>query len=235
MLTVRDIDAFYGDVQALRRVTFEVREREIVAMVGANGAGKTTLLNTISGVLRPRGGTIHLGDKRIDGLSPHGIVEMGVVHVPEGRRVFPQMSVWENLMLGAHTPRVRKVAGDTLQGIYRLFPILEERKKQLAGTMSGGQQQMLAIGRGLMALPKVLMLDEPSLGLAPILVQKMFEVVKTINEQGTAVILVEQNVPKALGLAHRGYVLQNGAVVLEGSGQGLLQNQHLRRAYLGVS
>lgn len=234
MLDVSDIDVFYGDLQALWGVSLKVEKGEIVALVGSNGAGKTTTLRTISGLLCPRSGSVHFLDKRIDGIPPHKIVEEGVVQVPEGRRLFPQMTVKENLELGAYTKEAWEKRFDTIEWVYTLFPRLKEREKQLAGTMSGGERQMLAVGRALMSKPKLLMLDEPSLGLAPILVVQVFDAVKKIHEEGVSILLVEQNVQKALSIADRGYVLENGRIVLEDIGEELLNNPHVKKAYLGI-
>jgi len=234
MLKVDKINVFYGDLQALWDVSFEVNEGEKVVIVGANGAGKTTTLRTISGLLRPRSGSIEFLGKRIDKLPPHEIVELGIAHVPEGRRLFPRMTVLENLEMGAYTKRAREKFDDTLEWVFSIFPRLRERKKQIAGTMSGGERQMLAIARGLMSKPKLLMLDEPSLGLAPKLVVKTFEVIERINEEGVTILLVEQNVRHALELADRGYVLETGRITLSGTGEELLKNDYVKKAYLGM-
>jgi len=234
MLKVDKINVFYGDLQALWDVSFEVNEGEKVVIVGANGAGKTTTLKTISGLLRPRSGSIEFLGKRIDKLPPHKIVELGIAHVPEGRRLFPRMTVLENLEMGAYTKRAREKLEDTLEWVFSIFPRLKERKKQIAGTMSGGERQMLAIARGLMSKPKLLMLDEPSLGLAPKLVVKTFEVIERINEEGVTILLVEQNVRHALELADRGYVLETGRITLSGTGEDLLKNDYVKKAYLGM-
>jgi branched-chain amino acid transport system ATP-binding protein len=234
MLRVRTLEVAYGKIQALWGVSFEVRAGEIVALVGANGAGKTTTLKTISGLLRPLSGTITLDDRRIDQGTPDEMVGLGVVHVPEGRKLFPQMSVRDNLLLGGYSPAARRARPQLLEEVFRIFPRLRERQEQLAGTLSGGEQQMVAIGRGLMAGPKILMLDEPSLGLAPIMVEEVFRVIRGINERGVTVLLVEQNTGIALELAHRGYVLESGRVVLEGTGPELLANARVREAYLGM-
>lgn len=233
MLTVETIEAGYGNIPVLRGINLEVREGEFVTLVGGNGAGKTTTLRVISGLLRPWSGHVAIHGRYIDRLPPHEIVARGIIHVPENRRLFPRMTVLENLELGAQTPEARRLKEESLRRVLSLFPILEERKRQLAGTLSGGEQQMLAIARGLMAAPRVLMLDEPSQGLAPLLVRRIFEVVHEINRTGTTILLVEQNVRHALTLAHRGYVMENGRIVLEGPGQGLLDHGHLKRAYLG--
>jgi branched-chain amino acid transport system ATP-binding protein len=234
LLSVEDLRVAYGKVQALWGVSFEVREGEVVALVGANGAGKSTTLKTLSGLLRPTGGAAILGGRRLDRCTPGEVVALGLVHVPEGRKLFPQMTVVENLLLGAYAPTARPRRRERLDQVFGTFPRLGERRGQLAGTLSGGEQQMLAIGRGLMAGPRLLMLDEPSLGLAPIMVEEMFQVVREINRRGVTVLLVEQNTEHALQLAHRGYVLESGRVVLEGTGAELLANERVREAYLGL-
>jgi branched-chain amino acid transport system ATP-binding protein len=234
LLELRDVDVAYGDLPALRGVSLMIEAGEIISVVGANGAGKTTMLRTVSGLLRPRAGEILLDGARLDRLPTHAVVERGVVHVPEGRKIFPSLTVRENLELGSYTPRARAERGQSLDRVIGLFPILGERRRQAAGTLSGGQQQMLAIGRALMALPRILMLDEPSLGLAPLVVQEIFRIIGEINRAGVTVLLVEQNTQQALALAQRGYVLENGRVVLVGRGSELLDNEHVRRAYLGL-
>jgi branched-chain amino acid transport system ATP-binding protein len=234
MIEVNKINVFYGGLQVLYDVYFNVDEGEVVSIVGSNGAGKTTILKTISGITTIKSGTINFLGNRIDNLPPSKIVDAGVVHVPEGRRLFHYMSVRENLEIGAITRRAKEKKYESLGWIYGLFPILKERKNQLAGTLSGGEQQMLAIGRGLMAKPKLLMLDEPSLGLAPKLVLKTLEVVKEINRQGVTILLVEQNTQYALELATRAYVLETGRITLEGTGRELLGNEHVKKAYLGL-
>jgi branched-chain amino acid transport system ATP-binding protein len=234
LLKLTEVSAHYGDVQALRGVSFEVRAGEIVSIIGSNGAGKSTTLSTISGVMRASSGTIEFLGRRIENLYPHEIVAQGVVQIPEGRLIFPYMTVLENLELGAFNDQARKAKEKNIQTVFSLFPVLQERMSQLAGTLSGGEQQMVAIARGLMALPKLLMLDEPSLGLAPLMVRQVFETVKAINEQGITVLLVEQNVFHCLSAAARGYVLENGSVVLEGGGKDLLNNPQVREAYLGI-
>jgi branched-chain amino acid transport system ATP-binding protein len=234
LLELRLVDVAYGDLPALRGVTMSIEEGEILTVVGANGAGKTTMLRTISGLLRARAGEIVLDGRRIDRLPSHDVVGDGVVQVPEGRKIFPSLSVRENLELGSYSRRARPHRAESLAHVFELFPILSERARQAAGTMSGGQQQMLAIGRALMAKPRLLMLDEPSLGLAPMVVQEIFRTISAINHAGTTVLLVEQNTRQALGLARRGYVLENGRVVLEGTGRELLGNEHVKRAYLGM-
>ena len=234
LLELRGVDVSYGDLPALRDVSLSVETGEILSVVGANGAGKTTMLRTISGLLRPRAGEILLEEARLDRLPCHAVVERGVVHVPEGRKIFPSLGVLENLELGSYTSRARAERRRSLERVFALFPILSERRRQAAGTLSGGQQQMLAIGRALMALPRVLMLDEPSLGLAPLVVQEIFGIIAEINRAGTTILLVEQNTRQALALAQRGYVLENGRVALVGRGSELLDNEHVRRAYLGL-
>jgi branched-chain amino acid transport system ATP-binding protein len=234
LLKLNEVSAHYGDVQALRSVSFEIQEGEIVSIIGSNGAGKSTTLNTISGILRASSGTIEFLGRRIENLHPHQIVDQGVVQIPEGRLLFPYMTVLENLELGAFNDKARKAKEKNIKTVFSLFPVLQERMNQLAGTLSGGEQQMAAIGRGLMAMPRLLMLDEPSLGLAPLMVRQVFETVKAINGQGITVLLVEQNVFHCLSTAARGYVLENGSVVLEGGGQDLLNNPQVREAYLGI-
>ncbi|MDX3074334.1 ABC transporter ATP-binding protein [Streptomyces sp. MI02-7b] len=231
MLELVDLQVFYGAIQALKGINVTVRQGEIVALLGANGAGKTTTLRTISGLLQPRHGEVRLGGARIDGVPSHKVVELGIGHSPEGRRVFPVMTVLENLEMGAY--RFKGVPKDDLERVLTLFPRLAERRTQLAGTLSGGEQQMLAIGRALMGRPNLLLLDEPSMGLAPLIVQQIFEIIKEINDQGTTVLLVEQNAAQALQLAHRGYVLETGAVVMEDEASRLLSDPRVRAAYLG--
>jgi len=234
LLRLEGIDAFYGDLQALAGVSFGVRDKEIVALVGANAAGKSTTLRVISGLVAPRRGRVLLNDDDLTAVPAHERVDRGIVQVPEGRRLFPFMSVAENLLLGAHADRARGERDRTLAHVYGLFPVLGERRTQLAGSLSGGEQQMCAIGRALMARPRVLMLDEPTLGLAPVLVAKIFETVRVINGQGVTVLLVEQNVRQALTLAHRACVLESGRLVLEGQARDLLGDERLKRAYLGL-
>jgi branched-chain amino acid transport system ATP-binding protein len=232
------LDSWYGDVRVLRDVSFEVRAGEIVSIVGANAAGKSTLLLAIAGALPRLGGRaageVVFDGRRIDGLPANEIVGRGLVHIMEGRRLFPYMTVHENLELGSYNRAARAVFRESLEEVFALLPVLKDRRRQLAGSLSGGEQQMCAIGRGLMARPKMLMLDEPTIGLAPIYVEKTFEILKAINARGTAVLLVEQNVRHALGLAHRGYVLENGRIVMSGPGGELLADDGLRAAYLGM-
>jgi branched-chain amino acid transport system ATP-binding protein len=233
MLSVEKLQVSYGLVPALWEVSFIVPAGEIVALVGANGAGKTTTLRAVSGLLRPKAGTIHFNGERIDGLPSTGIVGRGIVHVPEARRLFPEMSVLENLLMGAYTT-AKSGRRERLEKVFSIFPVVKERQRQLAGTLSGGEQQMVAIGRGLMADPKLLMFDEPSLGLAPILVEEMFRVVQEINASGVTILLVEQNTQHALALAQHGYVLEAGRVALSGTGAELLADEGVRKAYLGL-
>jgi len=233
VLELESVDAFYGRIQALRGVTFHIDAGEIVALIGSNGAGKTTTLRTISGLMHPAKGSIRLEGDDISRTPAHEIVRRGVCHAPEGRRVFARMQVLDNLRMGAYARSDGGIGAD-LERVYTLFPRLRERATQLAGTLSGGEQQMLAIGRALMARPKVLMLDEPSLGLAPILVELIFTIIKDINASGVPILLVEQNAHKALEVAHRGYVLETGSIVTAGSGQELLRSPEVQKAYLGV-
>jgi branched-chain amino acid transport system ATP-binding protein len=234
LLRVDGIEAGYGDLTAVSDVSLEVREGEAVALIGANGAGKTTTLRAVSGLLPLRRGRIEFQGQRLDGLGPAEIVARGIAHVPEGRQLFPTMTVRENLELGARTRAARAGRGEMLERVFELFPRLRERREQLAGTLSGGEQQMCAIGRGLMARPRLLMLDEPSLGLAPVLVKAIFEDLVRINAQGITVLLVEQNVLRSLHLAHRGYVLENGRMTLSGPRDELLASGHIKQAYLGL-
>ena len=234
MLEVRGLDVAYGEKPALREVGMTVGEGESVSVLGANGAGKSTLLRTISGLQRPRQGSVSLDDRRLDRLAPYDIAALGVAHVPEGRRVLPDMTVEENLELGAYLPEPRQRRAETLAWVYEVFPRLKERRRQRAGTLSGGEQQMLAVGRGLMLRPRLLMLDEPSLGLAPVIVDVTFEKIAEVRRQGIAILLVEQNVQRALGLTDRGYVLEQGKVVLQGTSAELLENPHVKVAYLGL-
>lgn len=234
VLGIEALDVCYGDVQVLFGLSLQVRAGELVAVIGSNGAGKTTLLRTISGLIRPTGGRICLNGRRLDGMPPHKIVDLGVSHVPEGRHLFPHMTVRENLQLGAVPFRARAHQQETLEWVTELFPRLGEREKQLAGTLSGGEQQMLAIGRALMARPSVLLLDEPSLGIAPVVVESLFETLQRVNQEGLTVVLVEQDAGAALELADRAYVLEHGKVVMEGGGADLLRDDLVRSAYLGM-
>jgi len=234
MLNLNDLDVFYGDAQALWGVSMEVREGEMVTLLGSNGAGKTTTLKTISGLLRPRKGEIRFGDVRLERTEPFSIVRYGIAQVPEGRRLFPNMTVTENLLVGAYNSRGWAGRQSTLQTVYKIFPVLQQRKSQLAGTLSGGEQQMVAIGRALMSQPAILMLDEPSLGLAPKIVEMIFQILKDIIEKGTTILLNEQNVQIALQVAHRGYVMESGRISLEGEASALIENEHVRKAYLGL-
>jgi len=231
LLRVDGLRVSYGAIEALRNITFEVDEGEIVTLLGANGAGKTTTLRTISGLLRPKGGTITFDGKAMGGVAAHDIVAAGIGHVPEGRRIFPRMSVYENLQMGAYRRR-GDISAD-IERVYDLFPVLRERHQQEGGTLSGGEQQMLAIGRALMSRPRLLLLDEPSMGLAPLVVLKIFEIIREINDAGTTVLLVEQNAAQALRLATRGYVLETGEVVMTDTAAALLTNDRVRAAYLG--
>jgi branched-chain amino acid transport system ATP-binding protein len=231
MLRIEAIHTSYGPIRAIKGIDMEVNKGEIVSLIGSNGAGKSTCLMTISGILKPSQGSIFLGNRDIAGLSPHRIVSQGICQVPEGRRIFPRLTVMENLEMGAFLGR--RDFTTTFHRVCKLFPILEERKKQYGGTLSGGEQQMLAIGRALMANPDILLLDEPSLGLAPIMVSKIFKTIQEINSEGVTVLLVEQNARAALKLSHRGYVLENGMITLSGSGKDLLDNEKVRQAYLG--
>jgi branched-chain amino acid transport system ATP-binding protein len=235
LLKVQDIETWYGSAQALKGVSLKVESGELISILGANGAGKTTLLRTISGLIEPRKGTIEFEGQRIDRTGAEEIVRMGVSHCPEGRKLFPQMTVYKNLLLGGY---VRKTdpqgIRESMEEVFGLFPVLQDRREQLAGTLSGGEQQMLVISRGLMSRPKLLMLDEPSLGIAPLLVARIFEVIKDINRRGMTILLVEQNAAVALNIAHHGYVLETGEIVLSGEARELLQEEKVREAYLGV-
>jgi branched-chain amino acid transport system ATP-binding protein len=234
LLELEGVDAFYGRIQALRGISIQVDKGEVVALIGSNGAGKTTTLRTISGLMHPHSGTIRFDGHDITHTGPSRIVEMGICQSPEGRRLFPRMTVVDNLFMGAYTRNDRPGIAADMDHVFKLFPRLQERRTQIAGTLSGGEQQMLAMGRALMARPKLLMLDEPSLGLAPILVETIFSIVREINAEGTPVLLVEQNANKALEVAHRGYVLETGSIVQTGSGQSLLASEDVQKAYLGM-
>jgi len=232
MLTVKDIHVYYGPIHAIKGVSFEVNDGEIVALIGANGAGKSTILKTVSGLLHPKTGSIEFNGEDITKVEPHKIVKKGLAHVPEGRRIFLRMTVMENLEMGAFTQK--SVREEDLERIFERFPRLKERRKQIAGTLSGGEQQMLAIGRALMSHPKLLMLDEPSMGLAPILVEQIFEIIKELNDSGTTILLVEQNAGMALEIADRAYVLETGNITLSGTGAELMCSEEVRKAYLGA-
>ncbi len=234
MLKVSGIDVFYGDLQVLWDVSFEVRDGEILVLVGANGAGKSTTIRTVSSLLSPKKGRIEWDQIRLDKTPAHKIIEYGIVHVPEGRRLFSEMSVEENLIMGSLYGEAKQNRLKTIERVYGFFPKLKQRRKQLAGTLSGGEQQMVAIGRGLMALPKVMMFDEPSLGLAPILVQEIFRMVKRVNDEGVTALLVEQNVRQTLAMCDRAYVLENGRIVLEGTGKEVSDDPYVKEAYLGI-
>jgi branched-chain amino acid transport system ATP-binding protein len=234
VLEVTKINTFYGNIQALWDVSLDIREAELVALVGANGAGKTTLLNTISGLLHPTSGQIEFLGKRIDGLQPHNIVELGMSHIPEGRKLFPDMSVRENLEMGAYTKRVWGKKQEILDEVYKLFPILKSRRGQLARTLSGGEQQMVAMGRGLMSRPRLCIIDEPSSGLAPLVVDEIFQTIQGLRGQGISIFLIEQNVQQTLEIADRAYVLENGRITLSGESKALLQEEMIKKAYLGL-
>ncbi|QUH25612.1 ABC transporter ATP-binding protein [Serpentinicella alkaliphila] len=234
MLKVSNVEAFYGRIQALKGINLQIKEKEIVTLVGSNGAGKTTLLKTICGLIKPKSGSIIFDNKEITNMNPHEIVKLGLSMSPEGRQIFPKMTVEENLELGAYTRKEKNEIKESYEKMYSLFPRLYERRTQAAGTMSGGEQQMLAIGRALMSKPKLLLLDEPSLGLAPLLVEVIFELIKEINNQGTTILLIEQNARMALNIAHRGYVIETGKIVLEDEAYALLQSEAIKNAYLGA-
>jgi branched-chain amino acid transport system ATP-binding protein len=234
MLEVSNLDVFYGKFQALRAVSLRVNEGEIIALVGANGSGKTTLLNTISGLLRPASGSVEFLGTRIDRLAPHKIMKLGICQIPEGRRIFSDMTVRDNLEMGAYSSVAWKQRKETMEQVYQIFPVLKERRKQSAKKLSGGERQMVAIGRGLMSSPKLCMFDEPSYGLAPKLFSEVLEVIKRLREKGITIFLVEQNVQNTLQVADRAYVIENGQIVLEGTGKDLLQNEQVKAAYLGV-
>jgi branched-chain amino acid transport system ATP-binding protein len=233
VLQVKEIDVYYGAIHALKKLSLEVEQGSIVTLIGANGAGKTTTLKTISGLLRPRKGSVLFKGLDISKVAPEKIVGMGISQVPEGRRVFQSMSVLENLEMGAYLRRDKKEIAEDMENVFTRFPRLKERRKQLAGTLSGGEQQMLAIGRALMARPQLLLMDEPSMGLAPLLVKEIFAIIKDINERGTTILLVEQNANMALSVAHKAYVIETGEIVLQGSAQQLLKSEAVKKAYLG--
>lgn len=233
MLEVKDIQVYYGMIQAIKGVSFHVDEGEVIALIGANGAGKTTILHTISGLLTPKTGSVVFEGQDISKIPGHRIVSMGMAHVPEGRRVFAQLSVLQNLKMGAYTRKDKKEIEETLKTVFMRFPRLEERQNQLAGTLSGGEQQMLAMGRALMSHPKIILMDEPSMGLSPIFVNEIFDIIKEVSKSGTTVLLVEQNAKKALSIADRAYVLETGNIVLEGKADELLNDDSIKKAYLG--
>lgn len=233
MLKCVDIDVYYGAIHALKKLSIEVEQGSIITLIGANGAGKTTTLKTISGLLRPRHGFVVYNNNEITKVAPEKIVEMGISQVPEGRRVFASMTVLENLEMGGYLRKDKKAMADDMENIFNRFPRLKERRKQLAGTLSGGEQQMLAIGRALMARPQLLLMDEPSMGLAPLLVKEIFEIIKDINEKGTTILLVEQNAHMALSIAHKAYVIETGEIVLQGEANTLMNSEEVKKAYLG--
>lgn len=233
MLEIKDLEVYYGMIQAIKGVSFEVNRGEVIALIGANGAGKTTILHTITGLLTPKKGTVTFEGQNITKVLGHKIVSMGMAHVPEGRRVFANLTVLQNLKLGAYTRKNKKETEETLDMIYKHFPRLEERKNQLAGTLSGGEQQMLAMGRALMSKPQIILMDEPSMGLSPIFVNEIFDIIKEVSKSGTTVLLVEQNAKKALSIADRAYVLETGRIVKEGRADSLLNDDSVKKAYLG--
>ena len=232
MLSVKDLNVYYGPIHAVKGVSFHVEEGEIVTLIGANGAGKSTILKTVSGLMRPKAGEVDFMDKKISGAAPHKIVKMGIAHVPEGRRIFTKMTVEENLEMGAFTAPASALEEDK-ERVFQQFPRLKERRKQTAGTLSGGEQQMLAMGRALMSKPRLMMLDEPSMGLAPILVEQVFDIIKELHTAGTTILLVEQNAQMALSIADRAYVLETGKISLSGTGKKLAESESVRKAYLG--
>lgn len=233
MLKVTDLQVYYGVIQAIKGLSFEVNEGEVIALIGANGAGKTTILHTITGLVEAKSGTVEFEGKNITKMPGHKIVTLGMAHVPEGRRVFAELSVLENLKMGAYTRKDKNEIAQSLEMVYKRFPRLEERKNQLAGTLSGGEQQMLAMGRALMSHPKIILMDEPSMGLSPIFVNEIFNIIKEVSDSGTTVLLVEQNAKKALSIADRAYVLETGSITLEGKASDLLNNESVQKAYLG--
>ena len=233
MLEVKNLEVYYGVIQAIKGISFEVNEGEVIALIGANGAGKTTTLQTITGMLKPEKGEVIFNGVDISKIPGHKIVPMGMAHVPEGRRVFAQLSVYENLKMGAYTRKDKNEIEQSLKMVYQRFPRLEERKNQLAGTLSGGEQQMLAMGRALMSKPKIILMDEPSMGLSPIFVEEIFNIIKEISAGGTTVLLVEQNAKKALSFANRAYVLETGNIVLSGDAHEMMNNEQIKKAYLG--
>ena len=233
MLKVTDLQVYYGVIQALKGISFEVNEGEVIALIGANGAGKTTILHTVTGLINQKAGKIEFEGKDISHTPAYKIVAEGMAHVPEGRRVFAELSVYDNLMMGAYTRKDKKEIAETLAMVYKRFPRLEERKKQMAGTLSGGEQQMLAMGRALMSKPKIILMDEPSMGLSPIFVNEIFDIIRAVSASGTTVLLVEQNAKKALSIADRAYVLETGKIILEGDAKVLMNDERVKKAYLG--
>ncbi|MFR9147121.1 MAG: ABC transporter ATP-binding protein [Mediterraneibacter sp.] len=233
MLEVKDLEVYYGVIQAIKGVSFHVEKGEVIALIGANGAGKTTILHTVTGLISPKKGSVIFEGKDITKVPAHKIVSMGMAHVPEGRRVFAELSVYENLKMGAYTRTDKAEIEDSLKNVYKRFPRLEERKNQMAGTLSGGEQQMLAMGRALMSKPGIILMDEPSMGLSPILVNEIFDIIRSVSESGTTVLLVEQNAKKALSIADRAYVLETGNITLEGNAKDLLEDDSIKKAYLG--
>lgn len=233
LLEIKDLEVNYGVIKAIKGVSFDVNEGEIIALIGANGAGKTTILHTITGLIQAKKGSIVFDGKELTKTPPHKIVSMGMAHVPEGRRIFQQLSVLENLKLGAYTRKDKSEIASTLKMVYERFPRLEERKNQVAGTLSGGEQQMLAMGRALMSKPRIILMDEPSMGLSPLLVSEIFDIIKVINESGTTVLLVEQNAKKALSIADRAYVLETGNITISGDAKDLINDESVKKAYLG--
>ena len=233
MLKVTELQVYYGVIQALKGISFEVNEGEVIALIGANGAGKTTILHTVTGLINQKAGKIEFEGKDISHTPAYKIVAEGMAHVPEGRRVFAELSVYDNLMMGAYTRKDKKEIAETLAMVYKRFPRLEERKKQMAGTLSGGEQQMLAMGRALMSKPKIILMDEPSMGLSPIFVNEIFDIIKAVSASGTTVLLVEQNAKKALSIADRAYVLETGNIILEGDAKVLMNDERVKKAYLG--
>ncbi len=233
MLEVKDLEVYYGVIQAIKGVSFHVEKGEVIALIGANGAGKTTILHTVTGLISPKKGSVIFEGKDITKVPAHKIVSMGMAHVPEGRRVFAELSVYENLKMGAYTRTDKAEIEDSLKNVYKRFPRLEERKNQMAGTLSGGEQQMLAMGRALMSKPGIILMDEPSMGLSPILVNEIFDIIRSVSESGTTVLLVEQNAKKALSIADRAYVLETGNITLEGNAKALLEDDSIKKAYLG--
>ena len=233
MLEIRDLEVFYGMIQAIKGVSFEVNEGEVIALIGANGAGKTTILHTITGLLTPKKGQVIFEGQDITKVPAHKIVSLGMAHVPEGRRVFSHLSVYQNLKMGAYTRKDKDEIGKTLETVYKRFPRLEERKNQIAGTLSGGEQQMLAMGRALMSHPRIILMDEPSMGLSPILVNEIFDIIQSVSASGTTVLLVEQNAKKALSIADRAYVLETGNIVMSGDAKELMNDDSIKKAYLG--